>query len=60
MAPLFTIIFVSKLVSNVLKNFRAIPWHQKPTMGRGVYPTGSDGPGQDRGLDLIKSSDYHT
>ena len=23
-------IFVSKLVSNVLKNFCAIPWHQKP------------------------------
>ena len=31
MAPLFTINFVPKLVSNVLKNFCAIPWHQKPT-----------------------------
>ena len=30
-APLFTINFVPKLVSNVLKNFCAIPWHQKPT-----------------------------
>ena len=27
-----TIIFVLKLVSNVLKNFCAIPWHQKPTL----------------------------
>ena len=32
MAPLFTIIFVSKLLSNVVKNFCAIPWHQKLTV----------------------------
>ena len=31
-APLFSIIFVSKLVSNILKNFCAILWHQKPTV----------------------------
>ena len=30
--PHFTIIFVSKLVSNVRKKFCAIPWHQKLTM----------------------------
>ena len=32
MAYIFTIIFMSKLVSNLGKNFCAIAWHQKPTL----------------------------
>ena len=32
MAYIFTIIFISKLVSNLCKNFLCITWHQKPTV----------------------------
>ena len=32
MAIFCTIIFISKLVSNLLKNFCHITWHQKPTV----------------------------
>ena len=32
MAYIFTIIFISKLVSNVCQNFLCIAWHQKPTV----------------------------
>ena len=30
--PLFTIIFKTKMVSNLRKNFLCIVWHQKPTV----------------------------
>ena len=32
MAYIFTVIFISKLLSNLLKIFLCIAWHQKPTV----------------------------